>query len=233
LKAGAGHSVKAALLSIQVSVGENFSRIHMGSCRNKVGLGSVMHEVGHVLGLTHEQQRPDASSESKGYGPYLKVYWDTINKEGKLNSYKANEHAYVGSADDSNGSGPDPHVGHAPYDFQSIMHYGGRISEEQPFFATIPADQARFVGNRKFLTEHDVKAVSDMYQCVRRTPAMTTTTTTTTTTATTTTTNGGSNATIWVFACFGVLVCACCSAGCYFLLDPPGLDELFSPFLGE
>jgi len=174
--------------------GENFSRIHMGWCRNADSLGNVMHEIGHILGLTHEQQRPDASSKSLGYGPYLIVYWDNIVQAGKVSSYRTREEAYVGSADDSSGSRPDPHVGHAPYDFQSIMHYGGTFTSDKPLFATIPADQAEFVGNRKFLTEHDIKAVNDMYQCIAHRDHSAA---------------QASNPMIWLWICFVVhIVCA-------------------------
>jgi len=141
------------------------SIMHLGWCNNMAHLGNVMHELGHVLGLAHTQQRPDATKEFKGHGPYLKMYWDNA----KLSQYKSKPNAYIGSGDDSNGSWVDPKVGYAPYDFGSIMHYGGGVHSDKPAFKTIPEDKADKVGNRKHLSQGDIDAVNDMYQCAVRT----------------------------------------------------------------
>jgi len=63
-------------------------------------LGIAIHELGHLLGMAHEQARPDASK-------YVTIHWDNINpnytRQFKVNDKADNER---------------------PYDLLSVMHYG-------------------------------------------------------------------------------------------------------------
>lgn len=71
--------------------------------------------------------------------------------------------SYTGSADDGIG---DPHVGYAPYDFASIMHYGGGSE-----YDTNPPEGEHSTGNRRHLVQGDIDQLNDMYQCkLRNTP---------------------------------------------------------------
>ena len=65
-------------------------------------LGTVMHELGHALGLLHEIQRPDRDE-------HLLVLYDNI-KNGTLMNFLAFDEAHV-QLDD------------IPYDLGSLMHY--------------------------------------------------------------------------------------------------------------
>ena len=75
-------------------------------CRNK---GSVMHELGHVIGYWHEQSRPDRDK-------YVDIIVENINKA----YYPYNFEKYGHDEIDSLG---------VPYDYDSIMHYGMRVSQ--------------------------------------------------------------------------------------------------------
>jgi len=137
--------------------------VNLGWCQNYLHLGNVVHEVGHVVGMNHEQKRPDSAQAYMGQGPYLKVAWDVIGhwQDGDFwkTQYSGDPSSYVGSADD----GPhDPQKGYAPYDFESIMHYAG----DDGGFQTIPASMNTLTGNRAHLTAGDLMQINDMYQCI-------------------------------------------------------------------
>jgi len=67
------------------------------SCRR----GSMMHEIGHALGLEHEHTRQDRDQ-------YIKINWDNITPQ-KVSNFGISKN-------------DKQHYG--PYDYASIMHYG-------------------------------------------------------------------------------------------------------------
>jgi hypothetical protein len=131
-------------------------KVNLGWCNSMQYVGSMVHEIGHLIGMNHEQKRPDAGKAYHGHGPYLKLFWNNIPSRWKP-QYLPDMKSYVGSANDGAG---DPHVGYADYDFGSIMHYPGGKR-----FDTIPANKESLTGNRKELTAADVEQILDMYQC--------------------------------------------------------------------
>ena len=66
-----------------------------------------MHELGHVIGFWHEHSRPDRDK-------YVEIKWGNINVD-----YRDNFKKYGHGEIDSLG---------VPYDYDSIMHYGKRVS---------------------------------------------------------------------------------------------------------
>jgi cell division septation protein DedD len=130
--------------------------INLGSCFTDRHIGNMVHEVGHVLGMNHKQQRPDAQAEYFGHGPYLQMHWDNVQATSQ---WLPDLSSYTGSGNDGLG---DPHSGYAPYDFGSIMHYG--VDSEA---TTIPPGQ--LTGQRKALSQSDINQMNDQYQCRRRT----------------------------------------------------------------
>merc|ERR1719440_2615676 len=93
--------------------------VNLGWCNSMRYVGNIIHELGHVIGLNHKQERPDAAKKYHGKGPYLKLHWKHISDAWRA-QYLPDDADYTGSAD--NGE-KDPHLGYAEYDFESIMHY--------------------------------------------------------------------------------------------------------------
>jgi len=140
-------------------MGYGTSRINLGWCNSMRHLGSMIHEIGHAIGMNHEQKRPDATTNYHGHGPFLTMYWQHIPARWRPQYLKADS-SYTGSADDG---ADDPHSGWAPYDFGSIMHYPGGSR-----YDTVPPEKERLVGNRRTLTAGDIEQINDMYQCHQR-----------------------------------------------------------------
>lgn len=134
------------------------SIMNLGFCNSMGHLGSVIHEFGHVLGMGHHQLRPDATKpiyvEGSKHGPYLKISWSEIGSRW-MPQWLGNDDSYIGSAYDGPG---DPHVGYAPYDYGSIMHYPAT-----PGVETTNGEKLR--GQRSGLSDGDIRQINDMYQC--------------------------------------------------------------------
>jgi len=146
--------------------------INLGWCKDMRHLGSMIHEIGHAIGMNHEQKRADSSKAYFSRGPHLVIYWQNLGQWS--GQFTAEETSYIGSADDGAG---DAYSGYAPYDFESIMHYSPRN-----WFETIPSSARVLVGQRQDLSEGDILNALDMYQCKRKGSVGSTTTTTTSTT---------------------------------------------------
>jgi len=137
------------------------SEINMGWCNSAAHTGNVIHELGHAIGMLHEQQRPDGDAAYHGQGPHLVIRWDNIDLN-RQSQYDPVSGSYTGSAHDGDG---DPYEGYSPYDFGSIMHYGAG-SSASPKFTTIPEDVSPInVGQRVSISAMDISQVLDMYQC--------------------------------------------------------------------
>merc|ERR1712113_1324257 len=118
----------------------------------------MVHEIGHMLGMAHEQKRMDAVNQYSGHGPHLRLNWDKLGGSEWIPQWLPSNKAYMGSAYD----GPkDEHWGYQPYDFVSIMHYP--VTPEKG--STIPSSKRSLTGNRQVFSWGDVYQLRDMYQC--------------------------------------------------------------------
>ena len=107
---------------------------------NNCPTGSVIHELGHALGLWHEQQRADRAG-------HLTVLYENIDKRFLSNFPQA-----TSAADTSY------------YDFDSIMHYGanGFSRNYQDALETVPPGIP--LGQRLGQSTGDIEGVSRLYK---------------------------------------------------------------------
>ena len=103
--------------------------------------GSVMHEIGHVLGLEHEHTRPDRDQ-------YITVHWENITPDKRHNF----DTAPVGSRLPGD------------YDYASIMHYGTHnfSSNGRATISTVDGVSRR-IGQRIAPSAGDIDAVNSLY----------------------------------------------------------------------
>jgi len=105
---------------------------------------SHLHELGHAIGLHHEQCRTDRDDA-------IKVIWDNISLMGQL-QYTAESAASAFGI---------------PYDFCSIMHYGPKYFSLRKKFSMLARDQDYqwTMGSAQNLSFGDAKIVNLMYNC--------------------------------------------------------------------
>jgi hypothetical protein len=101
---------------------------------------SIAHEIGHALGLWHEQSRGDRDK-------YINIVWDNIYENHIFNF---NQHLTDG-------------VDFGEYDYQSIMHYSAYAFSKNGEKTIIPINEDFEVGQRCHLSEKDIAAVNAMY----------------------------------------------------------------------
>ncbi len=101
---------------------------------------NTVHEIGHALGLWHEQSRADRDS-------YIRIAWENIDEDHR---YNFEQHLTDGRD-------------YGEYDYQSIMHYPPDAFSKNGEKTIIPLMDNVEIGQRRHLTEKDIAAVNEMY----------------------------------------------------------------------
>jgi len=106
-------------------------------------LGTAVHELGHAIGVAHEQSRPDASQ-------YIRIMWEAV-QASKTDNFKTHM-----DADTS-----------VPYDLMSVMHYGDTFfsKDGRKTIEPIKPDPSKVIGQRMGLSRADAQQVANMYGC--------------------------------------------------------------------
>ncbi|MFK8083692.1 MAG: M12 family metallopeptidase [Granulosicoccus sp.] len=103
--------------------------------------GSVMHEIGHLLGLEHEHTRPDRDQ-------YIRINWDNIELDKRHNFDVA----------------PSGSKMLGEYDYDSIMHYGSHNFSSNGAATITPIESSsRGIGQRNAPSVGDLLAIAELY----------------------------------------------------------------------
>lgn len=103
--------------------------------------GTYLHELGHILGLLHEQMRPDRDC-------YVDIYWENMDCIDKLQFHK-----FLSSSVKMYGD----------FDFESIMLYGSYAFSNNGKPTMKKKDGTTFMAQRDSLSANDIKYIQYLY----------------------------------------------------------------------
>ena len=104
------------------------------------GSNVLIHEIGHVVGLAHEQSRSDRDR-------YVRLFWENIGKFA-ISQY---------------GVPPGSSTDYGPYDYYSVMHYRGDDFTKNGLATMEPKPAGIPMGQGLVLSDGDIDAANRLY----------------------------------------------------------------------
>lgn len=106
----------------------------------RCNLMNTVHEIGHALGLWHEQSRADRDH-------FIQIVWENIEE-----NHRYNFEQHLSNGKDYGG-----------YDYESIMHYSSYAFSKNGEKTIIPLVEGVKIGQRLGLSEKDIAVINAMY----------------------------------------------------------------------
>jgi hypothetical protein len=108
---------------------------------------TLLHELGHIIGLQHEHQRPDRTK-------YIQVNWDNLKKQKAvlMNYWRMNNSSFLYD------------YTKYKYDYRSVMHYGEWDFSINGKKTIEPLDKNNSIVFSYEPTEDDFKKVNEIYK---------------------------------------------------------------------
>lgn len=142
--------------------------LNLGSgCQN---VGTVMHLLGHVLGMAHEDQRPDAEQYVAVIPENIDVYG--MSSSSDIDPTTAAKYQFFFTPLNGTKTEWEKQIVSLPYEYGSLMHNSKNVYAVDIARAlTITGRSSNvfddLMGNRGYLTERDGRLLNEMYSCSR------------------------------------------------------------------
>eukprot|EP00746_Dinoflagellata_sp_MGD_P106275 gnl/MRDRNA2_/MRDRNA2_44364_c0_seq2.p1 gnl/MRDRNA2_/MRDRNA2_44364_c0~~gnl/MRDRNA2_/MRDRNA2_44364_c0_seq2.p1 ORF type:complete len:515 (+),score=103.68 gnl/MRDRNA2_/MRDRNA2_44364_c0_seq2:124-1668(+) len=126
-----------------LGMGENNASKFLKFTKKCAVLGSILHEIGHLLGMIHEHSRPDRDE-------HLNILLENV-KDNWIPQFDIRPEAYTGTT----------------YDVLSIMHYHGWAHSKNGAITveTKVQELQQYIGQRVGFSELDIQQLGLMYGC--------------------------------------------------------------------
>ncbi|XP_026473564.1 zinc metalloproteinase nas-4-like isoform X1 [Ctenocephalides felis] len=124
--------------------GEQVVNLQSPGCTTKKG--TVIHELMHAVGFTHEQNRAERDN-------YVSIRWSNIRSGVESNFEKVEASEYYGFG--------------VPYDYRSVMHYSANafsVNGQPTIVAKNSQDNSK-MGQREGFSSGDIRKIRQMYNC--------------------------------------------------------------------